>query len=246
MSSSDISFLTKKKTLLNNIKIQEGIINFSKDIQVASITCDKLICDDLESRNTSDTNISNAIITNSQIDNTIIGYTTPNKAIFNTVIIKAAGSLSNSFKINSDILINNTTFIDQIRNINSINPLRIFTPQYLQLLSTGVLSIKSSSYINISTDTDINFDIQNKIYFNSNIINIDTSQFYINSQTIFYNSNDSNYFHSASVLFKGGIYLSKNLNLQGHIFSNNSTDSINIFSGALILKGGASISVNKI
>ena len=242
--SVDISLLTKKKPLLNSISLKENEIEFSKDINSDKVTCSKLICDDIEINNSGETQIDNAVITNSKINNTAIGVLYPSRGVFNKFQLKTSGSLDTSFVIDSDISISNLKFMDQQRTINSINPLKVFSNQYLSFDTNQYLLVNSLGYINISSRADINLSTPKNIVFNSNNFDIQSPSFNIYGQTIFNNISDSSDFISSSIISKGGIAIYKNLNIQGHIISNNSIDSTNINNGSLILKGGASIQKN--
>ena len=242
--SADISLLIKKKPLLNSISLRENEIEFSKDVNIDKITCTKLICDDIEINNSGETQIDNAVITNSKINNTTIGLLFPSRGIFNKFQLKTSGNLENSFIIDSDIFISNLKLIDQLRTINSINPLKILSNQYLLFDSKQYLSINSIGYITIYSREDINLSTNKNIIFNSNNLDINSNILNIKGQTIFNNISDSTDFYSSSIICKGGISIYKNLNIQGYIISNNSNDSTNINNGSFILKGGASIQKN--
>ena len=242
--SVDISLLNRKKALLNSMSLKGNEIEFTKDINSDSITCAKLICDDIEINNSGETEIDNALITNSKIDNTTIGITTPAKGIFNKFQLKTSGSLNTSFIIDSDITISNLKFTDQERTINSINPLKLFSNQYLSFDTNQYILVNSAGYINLSSRADINLSTSKNIVFNSNNLDIKSPSFNIYGRTIFNNISDSSDFISSSIISKGGIAIYKNLNIQGHIISNNSIDTTNINNGSLILKGGASIQKN--
>ena len=162
--SADLSLLSKKKPLLNSISMKANEIQFSKDINSDKITCSKLICDDIEINNSGETKIDNATITNSKINNTSIGTIFPSTGIFNKFQMKSGGNLDTSFIIDSDITIANLKFLDQVRNINSFNPLKLSSNQYLLINSKKYTSINSAEHINISAHTDLNLIKKKKLY----------------------------------------------------------------------------------
>ena len=190
--SLDISLLTKKKPLLNSMILKENEIEFSKDINSDKVTCAKLICDDIEINNSGETKIDNAVITNSKINNTPIGTLFPARGIFNKFQLKTSGSLETSFSIDSDIKISNLKFLEDVRTINSINPLKISSKQYLLFDTDKYLSINADEFINVSSSSDINLLTNKIIKFNSNILNINSQFLNIQGQTIFNNISDSN------------------------------------------------------
>ena len=244
MSSDINSLIIKKKPVLNSIILKENEIQFSKGINSDTISCAKLICDDIEINNSGETQIDNAVITNSKINSTNIGIIKPARGIFNRFQLKSSGNLSNTFLIDSDLNINNTIFVDQVRNISSINPLNIQSKQYLIINSNNELTLKTNKNIKLNAITNINLTTPNIIQFNSNTLNINSTITNSYSKIIFHNLNDSNDFNNSSVLFKGGIFIQKNINLQGTFISNNNIDAINIHNSSFILKGGASIQKN--
>ena len=172
------------------------------------MTCNTVFCDSIEINPTGKkTEIKDAIITESSLDSTPIGLIEPSTAYVTqlNVLSTINGNESQGINTDGDINISNTD--EQLRNIISINPLKISSTKNVTLLSTkkvtiqseeNVCDIKSNSYINMS----------------SVILNINTNHILTNGYISIENTTDSNTINSGSLITKGGMGITKILQLE--------------------------------
>ena len=272
MDSDLISIISQKKNAIKTFSVKGTELNSSKSIKInGDMTCNTVYCDNIEINPTGKkTEIKDAIITESSLDSTPIGLTEPSTAYVTqlNVLSTINGNESQGINIDGDINISNTD--EKLRNIISINPLKISSTQDVTLLSTKKISIQSDENMcDIKSSTQIDLS--------SIFLNVNTN--YINSRGFIsiQNTLDSNSINSGSLITKGGMGITKNITIGGDInvlgnlnllnnntFSDmksslsvtenistsgfllvkNTTNSFNTTSGSCIINGGIGITKN--
>lgn len=224
MDPSLISLIKSKQAPLRSITASGGGFTINKTLNVeGDLNCKKLICDIIEVNATGNkTKINDALITKSSINSTQIGLKKPAISKFTQVLIDSTSSgLSDvSFKTDGDINFFNSD--KQLKKIKSLlNPLMI--------------------------QTDESFDIQTLKAFNmnSNITNLHTTIFNINTSQTTTNglvtiTNNSNLQDNYSLSTLGGVFIKKDLIILGNI--NVKGNNSNYIEGPLILNNNITTS----
>ena len=272
MDSDLISIISQKKNAIKTFSVKGTELNSSKSIKInGDMTCNTVFCDNIEINPTGKkTEIKDAIITESSLDSTPIGLTEPSTAYVTqlNVLSTINGNESQGINIDGDINISNTD--EKLRNIISINPLKISSTQDVTLLSTKKITIQSDENMcDIKSSTQIDLS---SIFLNINTNYIDSRGFISIQNTL-----DSNSINSGSLITKGGMGVTKNITIGGDInvlgnlnllnnntFSDmksslsvtenistsgfllvkNTTNSFNTTSGSCIINGGIGIAKN--
>ena len=215
IDSSLLALLTQKKNSIKSFSIKGVELTCSKSMKTDSnVTCDTLICNNIEIDDSAPTIINNAQINKSIINSTSIGLKKASKGKFTKLEIntQTTSDKLELFKLNGDIQVNDTAGLISnfpTRGLYSVNPYIIKSSQNLLL--------KSSTYLNLFSNKGFNFNTTNGVMeFMSNKININTTNFDLNSQINILNTTDSNKI-TGSTIFNGGILVKKNINVLGNI-----------------------------
>ena len=215
IDSSLVALLTQKKNSIKSFSIKGVELTCSKSMKTDSnVTCDTLICNNIEIDDSAPTIINNAQINKSIINSTSIGLKKASKGKFTKLEIntQTTSDKLELFKLNGDIQVNDTAGLISnfpTRGLYSVNPYIIKSSQNLLL--------KSSTYLNLFSNKGFNFNTTNGVMeFMSNKININTTNFDLNSQINILNTTDSNK-TTGSTIFNGGILVKKNINVLGNI-----------------------------
>ena len=211
MEPSLISLITQKKNVIKSTSIKGSEYVINKSIKTDNdLTCDTLRCNNIDIDPTQPTIITNAEINKSKINSTTIGLSKHTKGKFTDIVIEALteNKRVESFKLNGDILIEEALNIDNERQIFSKNPFKI--------KSSRNLLLESSTYLNLLSYNDIKFSTSNTIECLSNKININTSNFDINSKLLIINDTNVTSKTEASVVLQGGMAIQKDLHVYGN------------------------------
>ena len=238
MDSDLISIISQKKNAIKTFSVKGTELNSSKSIKInGDMTCNTVFCDNIEINPTGKkTEIKDAIITVSSLDSTPIGLIEPSTAYVTqlNVLSTINGNESQGIKIDGDINISNTD--EKLRNIISTNPLKISSTQDVTLLSTKKISINSDENMcEIKSSTQIDLS--------SIFLNINTNYIYSRGFISIQNTLDSNNINSGSLITKGGMGVTKNINIGGdiNILGNLNLLNNNTFSD---MKGSLSVTKN--
>ena len=245
MDSDLISIINQKKNAIKTLSVKGTELNSSKSIKIdGDITCITVFCDNIEINPTGKkTEIRDAIITESSLDSTPIGLTDPSTAYMTQLNILSTINGNESQGINTDGDINISNTDEKLRNIISINPLRISSTKDVTLSSSKKITIQSDeSMCDIKSVTQIDLS--------TILLNINTSHVMSKGYISIENTLESNSINSGSLQTNGGIGIAKNANIGGNInVGGNSIiqgtyESHNIQTGSLVLGGGIGIAKN--
>ena len=238
MDSDLISIISQKKNAIKTLSLKGTELKSSKSIKIdGDVTCNTVFCDNIVINPTGKkTEIKDAIITESSLDSTPIGSIDPSIAFVTQLNILSTinGNESKGINTDGDIYISNTD--EKLRNIISINPLKISSAKDVTLLSAKKITIQSDENMcDIKSLTQIDLS--------AILLNINTSQVISRGYIKIQNTLDSNSINSGCLVINGGMGISKNISIGGdtNIFGNLNVVNTNCF---VDIKGTLSVGKN--
>ena len=230
IDSSLISLLNQKKAVIKTQSVKGNELIFSKSLKTDNtITCNTLRCDNIDIDPSQPTIIKNAQITASIINSTSIGIHKHSKAKFTEIVIDTLNESKKleSFKLNGDIVIQDSS--DNIRQLYCENPFTI--------KSSNNLIIDTSKYLTLIAQNDIKFITSSNIEFFSTKINLNTSQFDLNSKFTILNNHNVTSYNNASVVLYGGMSIQKDINIYGKTnLLNSGSNTLNVYGDSIFHK----------
>ena len=230
MDSDLISIISQKKNAIKTLSVKGTDLNSSKSIKInGDMTCNTVFCDNIEINPTGKkTEIRDAIITESSLDSTPIGLSEPSTAYITQLNILSTINGNESQGINTDGDINISNTDEKLRNIISINPLKISSTRDVTLQSSKKITIQSEENMcEIKSVTQIDLSTV--------LLNINTSQVVSHGYIKIQNTIDSNSINSGCLVINGGLGIGKNISIGG---------DTNIFGNLNLLNNDAKVNIN--
>ena len=231
------SFFASKKSVLKLLSVKDAELLSSKSVKIlGDLSCSKVTCDSIEINPTGNkTEIKDAEIVDSTVDSTPIGESEPSLGTFTKLTISSMSDGQQSLAFTTDGDINITDLNEQSRQINSLTSLTLKSSDDLTLRSTNNMKIIAGKKLDINVINNININTEDLAFNTTNLL--------LNTPVSISKNADSIDSNTGSLVIKGGIGLTNNINLDGTITCNNTIDSINMYTGS-IYKGGLVIKKN--